>query len=530
MTTPISTIDSGNALKKSITIASVIMMGSVLLSRVIGMVREMVLAHLLGTNAEMDAYVASFIIPELLNHLLAGGFLSITFIPIYQKYLISKDTKKSWEVFSNLLTIGSVFFAVLILVTMVFTNQIVGIMGHHISSGPERDLTVRLTRIIMPAQLLFYWGAFLMAVQYAHHRFLLPALAPLCYNLGIIVGGWFLYPYIGVEGFAWGVLIGALIGNFALQVPGALRTGLRYKFTFNLRDKDFINYVLVTGPLILGLGMSFSNELFFRFFGSFLGTGGLASINYSLRTMMPLVGVFGQASGVASYPFLSHLAVEKKFNEMNALLNSIVTKISTYLIPISSVMIVLSVQIIAILFEHGRFSHASTLATAPVLVLYLLGALPFAASSIVMRNYYAMQNTLFPMIVCSVIALLSIPGYWILSKYFGAAGIACAASLAMLVQFVLLYGIWSKNHNNLKGIYKVLITMVKIICVSILGAGIAFGLKRYAMHIGITETTFVHNIILCFVSGVPALVVMFVILERMHISSTRMILARVFKR
>ena len=144
-----------------------------------------------------------------------------------------------------------------------------------------------------------------MAIQYANHRFFLPALAPLCYNLGIIAGGWFLYPYIGVEGFAWGVLIGALVGNFAIQIPGAFRVGLRYKFMFNVRDKDFIHYVAITCPLILGLGMTFSNELFFRFFGSFLGTGGLASINYSLRTMMPLVGVFGQASGVASYPFLS---------------------------------------------------------------------------------------------------------------------------------------------------------------------------------------------------------------------------------
>jgi len=158
MTDP-SSVREAN-LKKSITIASLIMMASVLLSRIMGMVREMVLAHLLGTNVEMDAYVASFIIPEFLNHFLAGGFLSITFIPIFQKYLHSNEREKSWKVFSNLISIGSIAFIVLILAAMVFTNQIIGLLGRHISEGPQRELTVRLTRIIMPAQLLFYWGRF----------------------------------------------------------------------------------------------------------------------------------------------------------------------------------------------------------------------------------------------------------------------------------------------------------------------------------------------------------------------------------
>ena len=129
-----------------------------------GLVREMVFSQLLGTNLEMDAYVASFIIPEFLNHFLAGGFLSITFIPIFQKYLYSGEREKSWKVFSNLISIGSCAFILIIIIACVFTNQIVGLLGHHISDGPQRDLTVRLARIIMPAQLFFYWGA----VSYTH--------------------------------------------------------------------------------------------------------------------------------------------------------------------------------------------------------------------------------------------------------------------------------------------------------------------------------------------------------------------------
>ena len=517
-------------LKKSLTIASLIMMGSVLLSRIMGMAREMVLAHLLGTNVEMDAYVAAFIVPEFLNHFLAGGFLSITFIPIFQKYLFTGQREKSWKVFSNLITIGSVAFIVLIIFSMVFTNQIIGLLGHHISEGPQRELTVRLTRIIMPAQLLFYWGAFLMAVQYANHKFFLPALAPLFYNLGIIVCGWALYKYLGVAGFAWGVLAGAFVGNVAIQLPGALRIGMRFRPVFSITDPDFKSYVVLTLPLVVGLGMTFSNEVFFRFFGSFLGTGGLASINYSLRTMLPLVGVFGQASGVASYPFLSKLAAEKKFGEMNQLLNGIVIKIAVYLIPICFIMMALSERIIAVLFQHGRFSHASTLLASPVLVVYLIGAFPFAASTIVMRNYYAMQNTVFPMIVSTIIAILSIPCYWLLSKNLGAQGIALTSSIAMFFQFTSLYIIWSVKRGNMPDFLKTAALTAKIILISALGWAMCHGIAAFMHGLFAGRDRFIDNLIITGVAGLPSIVAVFLVLEALKISNTRIIILRLLKK
>jgi putative peptidoglycan lipid II flippase len=517
-------------LKKSLTIASLIMMASVLLSRIMGMAREMVLAHLLGTNADMDAYVAAFIIPEFLNHFIAGGFLSITFIPIFQKYILQEEREKAWKVFSNLLTIGSIVFIVLIIMAVIFADPFVGLLGQNISNGPRRELTVHLTRIIMPAQLMFYWGAFFMAVQYANHRFFLPALAPLFYNLGIIACGWLLFPWCGVSGFAWGVLVGAFFGNVVIQLPGALKVGMRFRLRFDLKDNDLGRYIILTLPLIVGLGMTFSNEVFFRFFGSFLGTGGLASVSYSLRTMLILVGVFGQASGVASYPFLSRLAVEKKFGEMNQLLNSIVLKIGVYCIPLCAIMMALSSQIIAVLFQHGKFTANSTIATAPVLAMYLIGAFPFAASTIVMRNYYAMQNTLFPMIVSTIIALLSIPCYMIFSKSMGAQGIALAASIMMSIQFIVLYWIWSAKKENRGGFYTTSFIMAKIIGVSALGGACSLGIKIFLMHHGVSGVHFYQNLLLGFVSGAPALMLVFTVLEAAKISNTREIMKRIFAR
>ncbi|HMA63752.1 MAG: lipid II flippase MurJ, partial [Fibrobacterota bacterium] len=233
-------------LAKSLTIATFIMMGSVLLSRVAGLIREQVLAYHGGTSSDMDAYVTAFMIPELLNHFLAGGFLSITFIPIFQKHILSGDREQAWKSMANLLTIGSIVFIAIIPLMILFTADILkvmssfasvfGVKGNLVADPKQLALTIRLTQIILPAQLFFYWGAFFSAVQMAEHKFFLPALSPLCYNFGIILGGVVLGPVIGIEGFAWGVLFGAILGNILIQLPGALQCGFRYRLRIDFGD------------------------------------------------------------------------------------------------------------------------------------------------------------------------------------------------------------------------------------------------------------------------------------------------------
>jgi putative peptidoglycan lipid II flippase len=369
MTDPEDKTQSRAAVNRSVSIAAVIMMGSVLLSRLAGTLREITLANLGGAGSEMDAYVAAFLIPELLNHFLAGGFLSVTFIPIFQKYLAADDNEGAWRTFSNMITVGSAAFALFLPAAVVFAPRILSLTGFGSQNTETFALTARLTRIILPAQIFFYWGAFLMAVQYARQKFFIPALAPLCYNIGIIAGGIFLSPSLGIEGFAWGVLGGAFVGNVAVQLPGALKAGMRYKFRFAPADPEFIRYVKITVPLVAGLGMSFSNEIFFRYFASFLENGAVAAANYALRTMMILVGVFGQASGVAFYPYLTKLAAEKAYVRMSGLLNDMISKIALYLLPLTGIMMVLAPQIVMILYEHGKFTRESTHETAPILVM-----------------------------------------------------------------------------------------------------------------------------------------------------------------
>jgi putative peptidoglycan lipid II flippase len=504
---------------RSITIATLIMMGSVLLSRVIGLIREIILARYGGTSFEMDAYVTAFIVPELLNHFLAGGFLSITFIPIFQKHLIASREKEAWESFSNLISIGSLVFLILIPVTILFTPNVLRLLGPHIRNPENFSLTVKLTRIILPAQLFFYWGAFFNAAQMSYKRFFLPALAPLGYNGGIILGGIILGPRLGIEGFAWGVLAGAIIGNVLIQLPGAIRCGMRFTFRFNLSHPDVRQYIVKTIPLVLGLGMSFSNEIFFRFFGSFLPEGGTSSVNYALRTTMMVVAVFGQASGVAFYPFLSTLAAERKFAEMGALLGKVLNNIALYLFPLSAVLFVNASSIISILYERGKFTPQSRMETAKVFSIYLLGTFFFSGSMIIARSFYALQKMIFPMAVSTAIAAGTIPLYLYFSAHFGARGIAIAAICGMACQYFTLLVVWTKQYGASSEEFSRMFTIVKIVVITCAGAAAGYFLRSRLMNsLQISPMILKHMLVTAIVS-LPMLAFSFFLYDRAGIQS-----------
>ena len=453
------------SLYKKVGIASLIMMASVFFSRLIGLFREMAIAYVGGTSGEVDAYQVAFILPEILNHILASGFLSVTFIPIFSRYLAEDRESEGWHVFSLIMTgFGSILLGLIVLAHCL-TPQLIHLLAPGLKDPNLQNLAIRMTRIILPAQFFFFSGGLLMAVQFAKERFTIPALAPLIYNLGIIAGGFFLGPWIGMEGFAWGVLAGAFVGNFALQIRGARGTGMTYRFFFDFSHPDLLRYVLLTLPLMLGLTMSFSTEVFLKFFGSFMPRGGIATLNYGLRVMLILVGFFGQAVGVGAFPFMARLAAEGKLQEMNDLLNRTLRYLSL-VIPVSVLFMVLRREIIRILFQRGRFDAAATEVTAGALVYLLVGAAAFAAQTVVVRGYYATQNTLFPAIFSTLAVAASIPLYVVGMRLMGIEGIALAISLSALLQSGLLYGMWNRSSGN-RGSGQVLGVYARVIAMSI---------------------------------------------------------------
>ncbi len=432
---------------RKVGIASLVMMASVFLSRVIGLLREMTIAWRAGAGPEVDAYQIAFILPEILNHVAATGFLSVTFIPLFTRRRIQQGEAEAGRVFSILLCVFGSAASAGVGIAMVFAPQLVAWAAPGLEDPEAMAAAVRMTRIILPAQIFFFAGGLLMAVQFAREHFFLPALAPLIYNLGIIAGGLLLGPWLGIEGFAWGVLAGAFGGNLLLQWVGARRLGLRFRPAWEWRHPDVRAYLRLTLPLMVGLTMTFSTEFFFRFFGSYLPGGSIAVLNFSLRVMFILVGIFGQAVGTASYPFMARLAEEGRLDELNRLMNRTLRYLAL-LIPAAVLLMVLSPEVVRVLFERGRFDPAATRVTADVLVWFLAGAVGFAAYTVVVRGYYATRNTLFPAVFGTVAVLASLPLYPLGIVLLGVEGVALAISFSGLLQVAVLFILWGRRSRN----------------------------------------------------------------------------------
>ena len=487
-------------LYRKLGIASLIMMTSVLLSRVIGLIREMVIAYAGGTGVSVDAYQMAFVLPEILNHVAATGFLSITFIPIFDRYLVQNREAEGWRVFSMILTTFGSLLILLLIPACIFADVLVNFTAPGLHDPEVIALTVRMTRIVLPAQVFFFAGGLFMAVQFSKEHFFLPALAPLIYNLGIIAGGLLLGPLIGIEGFAWGVLIGSLVGNFFIQWLGARRLGMQFKPLFCLTHPDLKRYILLTLPLILGLTMTFSTEFFFRFFGSFMPKGAVAALNYGLRITFILVGIFGQAVGTASYPFMARLVAENRLREMNQLLNRTLRYL-TVVIPFSVLFMVLRNETVLILFQRGRFDAAATSFTARLLMYLLLGTFAFSAQTLVVRAYYATQNTLFPAIVGTAAVLLSIPVYLAGMKGMGACGVAFGVSVSAFMQVALLYMIWNRRTENRES-GRVYTAILKMVFLSILLGGILETIRKNAFS-GLDGYSLSGAVVICAALGRP---------------------------
>jgi putative peptidoglycan lipid II flippase len=476
---------------KKVGIAAVIMMLSVFLSRVIGLLREMIIAYIGGAGQAVDAYQIAFLIPEILNHIVASGFLSVTFIPIFSGYLFNNQETEGWKVFSIIFNCFGLFLVILVLISILFAPELVGWLAPGLKDPGILASAARMTRIILPAQLFFFFGGLLMAVQFSKERFLVPALAPLLYNLGIILGGIGLGPWLGMEGFAWGVLIGALAGNLLVQFYGAGKVGLQYFFIFDFRHPDLQKYIRLTLPLMVGLTMTFSTEFFFRLFGSYLSAGRIAVLNFGLRIMLIMVALFGQAVGTASYPFMARLAAENKLAEMNRLLNQTLRYLAL-VIPLAALLIVLRFEVVRLLFQRGRFDATATALTAEVLLYFLIGAFAFAAHTVVVRAYFASQNTLFPAVYGTIAVILCLPLYVIGMNLLGASGIALAVSLAGIFQVTILYALWNKRSQNPGGrdVYLFYLKMMGL--AALIGVLLAWFKER--VFGGIASDTFVGSL------------------------------------
>jgi putative peptidoglycan lipid II flippase len=480
--------------------ASGIVMASVLASRLLGFFREWTVAHQIGSNAITDAYYAAFTLPDFLNYLVAGAALSSTFIPVFSKFVAENREDEGWHVFSTVVTSMGILLTVLIVVAEIYAPRLAELIAPGFQPA-EKARVIFLTRLMLPAQFCFYQGSILSAVQYAKGQFVVPSLASVVYNLGIIVGGVLLAPQIGITGFAVGVLGGALIGNFLLQVYGAKRAGAHFSPNLDLRHPGFWLFVKLTVPIMLALSLVFTDDWIIRWFGSYLVPASITWLNYAKTLMRVPLSVVGQAVGVASFPYLAQLYSEGKLEELNRAVDATLKSLILLLMPISALTIAQATPIVYLVFSHTRLRAADLQATAATLAVFSVGMFAWGAQNILARGFYAARDTLTPAIVGTLLTFLNLPLYWWLVGRYQHLGLATASSTGIIVYALLLFGLLNRRTKNPDSAAMVWF-FLKVTAASTIAAGVCFKLTQM-LHVRIGwQTTLRALAVLVIVSSV----------------------------
>jgi len=438
---------------KKMTLAALIMGASILLSRLIGFVRERVIANMIGATRDADIYYAAFTIPDFLNYLLAGGAISITFIPIFSAWLVSGKEREGWRVFSLIVTVMGLGMMLLIGGAMLFAEQLVPIIAPGFS--PEHlTRLARVVRIILPAQLFFYLGGLFTAVQFAKEKFLYAALAPLVYNGGIIVGALFLTGPFGVYGLIYGAILGAL-GHLLIQVPGLLRYGLRYRPILGWDDPDLRHILRLMGPRVLNIIVIQVNFIVMFNLASYLGEGGVSALDYGWDLMQMPQTLIGSAIGIVLFPTLSELAARNDRLALRQTLAQTLRIILALSIPAMVGLIVLGRPVIQLLFERGQFGPDSTATVYQALQFWAVALIAHSALEVVNRVFYAQKDTVTPFLSSLVSMVLNIGLAYALYRPLGAGGLALSNGLAVTVEVLIMLVI---AHRRLGGIQAEAIT------------------------------------------------------------------------
>jgi putative peptidoglycan lipid II flippase len=420
---------------------------SALLSRVLGYGREALIAYRVGAGASTDAYYAAFQIPDLLNYLLAGGALSVAFLPLYAKELARGEEAAAEHLVATVLgTLGAVS-VLLTCVLWYFAEPLIALQFPRFT--PETQaLTVHLTRIVLPAQIFFVLGGIINATLLARNRFGAAAVAPLFYNGGIIAGGLFLAPRLdaGIEGFAWGALVGAILGPFLAPLFDAWRR-VRLRLRFAPFDRVFLGYLVVAAPLMLGQSLLTVDEWYERWFGALLGEGTVAHLAYARRLMLVPVAVVGQAIAAAALPTLSRLWAEEKREELDRLVLRTLQAGFGLATLAAAACVAMSRELVALVYEHGAFTAADTATVAAILSVLALAVPAWIGQQIAVRAFYARGDTWRPMLLGTVVAAAAIPLYLVLGEQLGVLGLAAAGFLGMTVNACATIALARRLHG-----------------------------------------------------------------------------------
>ena len=428
--------------------AATLVMALFFMSRVAGLAREMIISARFGTSAELDAYLAAFRIPDLLFQLMAGGALGSAFIPVFTGCLTRRDLIGGWRLFSavtNLVIIAMTALAAIAAMTAPWLVSTVLAPGFTLE---QQELTVTLMRWMLVSTIIFGVSGIMMGVLNSFQHFLLPALAPLLYNLSIIAGAWFLAPEFGVYGLVIGVVVGAVL-HLQAQLIGLWWVGARYYPVLGLGDANVREVGRLMAPRVLGLAAVQLHFWINTVLASGLMAGSLSALNYAWLIMLLPQGIVAQAVATAAFPTFAALEAGGRLQELRRLVSSTLRGVLFLTIPAAAGLLVWRTPLIRMLLERGEFTADSTTLTAAALAFYSFGLIGHSVVEIVTRAFYALHDTRTPVGVGIGAMALNVALSLLLIAPLAHAGLALANTLATSVEMAFLLWFLSRRLQGL---------------------------------------------------------------------------------
>ncbi|MBK9751154.1 MAG: murein biosynthesis integral membrane protein MurJ [Chloroflexi bacterium] len=453
-------------------------------AKVVSLAQQFIVAREFGVGSEWDAYVVANSIPELIFTLIAGGALAFAFIPIFAGFLAEGNQQKAWKTASHV--INSLFLLTLIVSVVVFLIA-PWLVSNVIATGFPADAqsqTVDMMRILLVGTLIFSISGILMGILQSYNNFLLPALAPIMYSVGLLIGVVVLSDSLGVYGVAIGAVIGAAL-HLSIQIPGLIRVRAQWSPELGLTDPTLWRILRLMLPALGGLAVFSVNWLIMNNLASNMGEGAVSALSWGWRIMQIPETLIGTAMGTVIFPTLAALSAVDNLKGKREAMAGAIRFILTATIPASIALLVLGRPLLTVL-EGGAFDASATDFVYSTLQFFTLGLIVQSVLEIAARSFYADKNTVIPFITSSIGAAINIVGAYVLSASLGVGGLALANSLGIAVEvsinLILLRRRWHGIEER-----SLFLTAAKGVAASLVMAAIILGVGAVWSALGLGE-------------------------------------------
>jgi len=476
----------------SILSAAAIISLMMLASRLLGLFRDRLLATYFGASPDLDVYFAAFRLPDILFQLIVMGALSSAFIPVFSEYISHDKEHDAWKITNSVLNASFIVFAFLAAILFIFAVP----LGKIIAPGLTADqLTkmVGLTRLMLIGQFFLIASNFLTGVLQSYQRFLVPALAPVMYNVGIIAGIVLLTGNFGIYGPTIGVILGSFL-HFIVQVPLVSVMGFKYRFEIDIKHPGTREVGKLMLPRTIGLAASQIDPTVDIILASLLSAGSISVFNLALHLQSVPVGVFAFAIGTAALPSLAKEYATENMEKFKQIFLDSFHQILFITVPLTVFIVVMRLPIVRLAYGAGKFDWPSTLATALTLGLFSISIFAQSEVHLLARAFYALHNTKTPVLV-SLISIVTnvIASLLLFHTKLEVAGLALAASLANFVNAGLLLWLLDKKVGGFSR-PKLIMPAVKITIASII-MGLTVYLPVKVLDQVFLDTRYVVNLV-----------------------------------